>query len=67
MQGFSDRRPAVPVAPGELRSKEALATHLASHHAGWGAGTDVSHSEMREFHAEHHTDPFAVHQTPHTH
>lgn len=67
MQGFADRRPAQAVPPATLRSRAALEEHLASHHGGYGRGTDRSHSELREFHAENHTDQFAIIHVPHLH
>ena len=67
MQGFTDRRPAQSVPPASIRSESALRAHLAEHHGGFGTGTDHTWSELREFHADNHTDQFAVVHVPHNH
>lgn len=65
MLGFHDRRERTPVPPSELRSAEALVSHLSQAHGG--APLATSYAELRAHHDRAHQSDLAIQAVPHIH
>lgn len=66
MRHFSDRREALQVPYGELRSKESLRKHLAEFH-GDHHPADMNHETLRWNHNVIHDNDLSIVTQPHDH